>query len=108
MSDLFSFAEAIRRPIEAPPPAPVPLQPPVGNSEPVRAPSSLRSGLCEGGPYAGQPLHHGCDRMYVAFRRGEERRGPIVWAGPETTEVYFGTYEHDGAKWCWNDGNGDT
>lgn len=61
----------------------------------------LLSGLCEGGPLGGLPLHHGEPRYYVARDRELKRIRIRNLAYPtDTYEVGF--YEHADGAWRWN------
>lgn len=42
--------------------------------------------------------------MYIAWRAGEERRGPITYGGPETDEIYYTAYDFNGTEWVYVDG----
>lgn len=62
---------------------------------------TLLSGLCEGGPLGGLPLHHGEPRYYVA-RNLTSRRIRIrnLAHGMEDFEV--GHYDYDFENQCWS------
>ena len=61
-------------------------------------PVTLYAGLCQGGPFDGKPLYHG----EPVKRQAIEGLKARLWVGPETEEIRFGEYRHDGDKWIWN------
>ncbi len=61
----------------------------------------LLSGLCEGGPLGGLPLHHSEPRYYVARDLVDKRIKIRNLSYP--TDVYeVGFYEYADGAWHWN------
>lgn len=62
---------------------------------------TLYSGICEGGPYHGKPLHHGLSLMKVA--RLKIGGKVVTWFGSETEEIRIDGYRHQGGRWIWKE-----
>lgn len=55
-------------------------------------------GTCVGGPFDGKPTYHGLPVMPVAIKGMQA----ITWAGPETDDIKYGYYRHEGDRWIWD------
>ncbi len=62
---------------------------------------TLYSGICEGGPYHGKPLHHGTALIKVA--RLKTGGKVVTWFGGETEEIRIDGYRHQNGRWIWKE-----
>jgi hypothetical protein len=64
---------------------------------------TLYSGICDGGPYHGKPLHHGLPQHRVA--RLKESFKVVTWFGDATDAIRIDEYHHEGGRWTWREGS---
>ncbi len=62
---------------------------------------TLYSGICEGGPYHGRPLHHGLPALRVA--RMKDSFKVTTWVGDETDKIRVDRYRHKDGQWVWEE-----
>jgi hypothetical protein len=62
---------------------------------------ALFSGIAEGGPYHGKPLHHGTTVLKVA--RAKIGGKVVTWFGPPTEAIRIDEYRHKNGRWIWKE-----